>query len=109
MMSKILQVLTVMVATFLVSFPALAEGGAAAGGGGGAGMIAVGAGLAIGLAAGGAGIGQGRTGASAVEGIARNPQTAGRIQTVMIIALALMESLAIYGLVIAFMLVRQIG
>jgi len=104
-MSKFLQVLTVMVATFLVSLPAFAADGAA---GGGAGMIAVGAGLAIGLAAGGAGIGQGRTGASSVEGIARNPQTAGRIQTVMIIALALMESLAIYGLVIAFMLVGKI-
>jgi F-type H+-transporting ATPase subunit c len=106
MMSKFLQVLTVMVATFLVSMPALAEGGSGAGDGGG--MIAIGAGLAIGLAACGAGMGQGRTGAAAVEGIARNPQTAGTIQTVMIIALALMESLAIYGLVIAFMLLGKI-
>ncbi len=105
-MSKMLQVLTVMVATFLISLPAFAEGGAGAGDGGG--MIAVGAGLAMGLAACGAGIGQGLTGGSAVEGIARNPQTAGTIQTVMIIALALMESLAIYGLVIAFMLVGKI-
>ncbi len=105
MKSKILQVLTVMVASFLVSMPALAADGAA---GGDSGLIAVGASLAIGLAAAGAGLGQGRTGAAAVEGIARNPQTAGTIQTVMIIALALMESLAIYGLVIAFMLVGKI-
>lgn len=103
MMSKILQVLTVTVATFLISTPAFA-----ADGGGDAGMIAVGASLAVGLAALGAGLGQGRTGAAAVEGIARNPQTAGTIQTVMIIALALMESLAIYGLVIAFMLIGKI-
>ena len=104
-MSKILQVLTVMVATFLVSLPAFAADGGA---GDGAGMIALGAGLAVGLAAGLAGIGQGMTGSSAVEGIARNPQTAGTIQTVMIIALALMESLGIYGMVIAFMLIGKI-
>lgn len=66
--------------------------------------VAIGAGLAIGLAGLGCGIGQGLTGASATQGIARNPSAAGQIQIPMIIALALMESIALYGFVIAFLL-----
>ncbi len=66
--------------------------------------IAIGAGLAIGLAGLGCGIGQGLAGAGAVQGIARNPGAAGQIQTPMIIALALIESIALYGFVIGFLL-----
>ena len=71
--------------------------------------IGVGAGLAIGLAALGGGIGQGRASAAALEGIARNPSASGKIFTPMIIGLALIESLVIYALVIAFMLQSNIG
>ncbi len=71
---------------------------------GGAGLIAIGAGLAIGLAALGCGIGQGRAAGSALEGIARNPGAAGKIFGPMILGLALIESLAIYALIIAFIL-----
>src|SRR3989442_10349934 len=53
----------------------------------------IGAGIAIGLGAMGGAIGQGRAGASALEGIARNPGAAGKIQTPMILGLALIESL----------------
>lgn len=70
--------------------------------------LAIGAGIAIGVAALGGGIGQGRTAASAVEGIARNPNAADKIFTPMILGLALIESLVIYGLVIAFMLQAKI-
>jgi F-type H+-transporting ATPase subunit c len=66
--------------------------------------IAIGAGLAIGLAGLGCGIGQGLAGSGAVQGIARNPGAAGQIQTPMIIALALIESIALYGFVIGFLL-----
>ena len=66
--------------------------------------IAIGAGLAIGLAGLGCGIGQGLTGSGAVQGIARNPGAAGQIQTPMILALALIESIALYGFVIGFLL-----
>ncbi len=66
--------------------------------------IAIGAGLAIGLAALGCGIGQGLATSSAVGGIARNPGAAGQIQTPMIIGLALIESISLYGFVIGFML-----
>ena len=81
---------------------AFAEGGA--GGDSGAWGIALGAGLAIGLAGLGCGIGQGLTGSGAVQGIARNPGAAASIQTPMIIALALIESIALYGLVLGILL-----
>lgn len=68
------------------------------------GMIALAAGLAIGIAAVGAGLGQGRAVAAAMESIGRNPSSADRIQTPMIIGIAFMEALAIYALVIAFTL-----
>ena len=65
-------------------------------------VIAAGIGMAI--AAGLCGLGQGRAVASAVDAIARQPGAAARIQTAMIIGLALIESLAIYTLVIALIL-----
>ncbi|MDY6820508.1 MAG: ATP synthase F0 subunit C [Deferribacterota bacterium] len=66
--------------------------------------IYLGAGLAIGLATIGTGLGQGRATASAVEGIARNPSSSPRITTALIIGLAMIESLTIYGLVVALVL-----
>jgi F-type H+-transporting ATPase subunit c len=73
------------------------------------GFIAIGAALAIGLAAFGGGLGQGRAAASALDGIARNPQASGKIFVPMIVALALIESLVIYGLLIAFQLAGKVG
>jgi F-type H+-transporting ATPase subunit c len=64
--------------------------------------------LAIGLAALGGGLGQGRAAASALDGIARNPQASGKIFVPMIVALALIESLVIYGLLIAFNLAGKL-
>jgi F-type H+-transporting ATPase subunit c len=68
------------------------------------GLVALAAGLAIGIPALGAALGQGRAVAAAMESIGRNPNSADRIQTPMIIGLALIEALAIYGLIIAFTL-----
>lgn len=70
--------------------------------------LALGAGLGIGIAAFGGALGQGKAAASALEGIARNPEAAGKVMTPMIIGLALIESLVIYALVIAFMLMGKI-
>jgi len=70
--------------------------------------LALGAGLAIGLAAFGGALGQGKAAYAALEGIARNPGAAAKIQTPMIIGLALIESLVIYALVIAFLLQGKI-
>ena len=92
--------------TAAIAFADEAAGGAHAGGA--SGWIAIGAGLAIGIGAFGGALGQGRAAASALEGIARNPGAANKVQTPMIIALALIESLVIYSLVIAFMLQGKI-
>ena len=58
--------------------------------------------LAIGVAAFGGALGQGRAAAAALEGIARNPNARGAIFTPLILSLALIESLVIYALLIAF-------
>ena len=50
-----------------------------------------------------------RAAAAALEGIARNPQASGKLFTPMIIGLALIESLVIYALVIAFILSGNVG
>lgn len=63
--------------------------------------------LGVGLVVLGAGLGIGKIGASAVESIARQPEAAGKIQTAMIIAAALIEGLALFGVVAAALLVRQ--
>lgn len=62
------------------------------------------AGVGLGLAALGGGIGQGIATGKATEGIARQPEAGGPIQTAMIIGLAFIESLTIYALVIALIL-----
>ena len=54
-------------------------------------------------------ISQGKTAAAAMESIARQPDAAKDIRSALIIALALMEALTIYGLLIAFMLINKIG
>jgi F-type H+-transporting ATPase subunit c len=65
---------------------------------------AAGAGLAIGLGVLGGALGQGRAAAAALEGISRNPGASARIQTPMILGLALIESLVLLAFVIAFFL-----
>jgi F-type H+-transporting ATPase subunit c len=55
-----------------------------------------------GLALIGAGLGLGRIGGQAVEGMARQPEAAGRIQTAALILAALIEGAALFGVVIAF-------
>ena len=71
-------------------------------------IIALAAALAVALSTIGPAIGQGLTAAKAMEAMARQPEAAGSIRSSMIIALALMEALTIYGLLIAFMLIGKI-
>jgi ATP synthase F0 subunit c len=59
------------------------------------------AGLAVGLASIGPGIGQGTAAGQAVEGIARQPEAEGKIRGTLLLSLAFMEALTIYGLVVA--------
>ncbi len=62
------------------------------------------AGLAIGIAACGCGAGQGIGLSGALTGIARNPEASGKIMTTLLIGLAMIESLAIYALVVSLLL-----
>jgi F-type H+-transporting ATPase subunit c len=89
-LNKILPFLAV---TFF-ALPAFAEGGNP--------VSHIAAALAIGVAAFGGALGQGRAAAAALEGIARNPNARSAIFTPLILSLALIESLVIYALLIAF-------
>jgi F-type H+-transporting ATPase subunit c len=69
----------------------------------------IGASLAIGLAVLGGALGQGRAAAAALEGISRNPGATSRIQTPMIIGLALIESLVLFAFAVAYLLQDKAG
>ena len=71
-------------------------------------IIAIAAAIAIAISTLGPSIGQGMTAKAAMESIARPPDVAKDIRSTLIIALALMEALTIYGLLIAFMLISKI-
>lgn len=85
-------------AVSLISVPALAADGQAAG------YAALAAGFGIAIAVVGGAYGQGKAAAAALEGIARNPAAQNKLFVPMIIALALIESLVIYALIISFSL-----
>ena len=97
-------VLAVMGMMLLAAPLAMAQEGAAGLGDNVKFGVALASGLAIGIAALGGALGQGKATAAGLEGIARNPGASGKIMTPMIIGLAMIESLVIYALVIAFML-----
>jgi len=97
----------VLVALVCIAGPVLAQehGAEAAGAGASADMFKfLGAAFAIGLAAAMGAIGQGRGLSAACEAIGRNPGAVGPIRITMIIGLALIESLVIYALIIAFLI-----
>jgi F-type H+-transporting ATPase subunit c len=104
MKSKYLSVALAMVALFLVSNPAFAADGFETGAG-----IGFGAGIGMGLAALGCGMGQGRAAAAALEGIARNPQAAGKIQTPMLIGLVFMETLVLFTFGFGFLMLGNLS
>ncbi len=68
------------------------------------GLRAVAHGLVYGLAAIGPGIGIGLVFSSAIEAMARQPETAGETRTTMFLGFALIEALALFGFVLAFIL-----
>ncbi len=67
-------------------------------------MCVLAAGIGMGIGTLGTGIGQGLAVKSAVEGVSRNPGASGKILTNMMIGLAMIESLAIYALVISLII-----
>ena len=102
-----------IVAVLAISIPAVAMAQemvttVATGGFGVEAALAIAAGLCIAIASVGGAIGQGKVATAAMEGISRNPEAASKVMTPMIIALALIESLVIYALVIAFLLQAKV-
>ena len=69
------------------------------------GIAKLGGGIGAGLAAIGAGIGIGRIGGSAMEAIARQPEASGDIRSNMIVAAALVEGVALFGVIICLLAV----
>ncbi len=65
------------------------------------GLIAIAAGLAV---CAGLGIGEGIAASKAVEAVGRNPEAEGKIRTMMILGIALSETVAIYGLLVSLIL-----
>lgn len=100
-MKKILVTLFSTLSLVLMALPAFAADGDASGS---TGWIALAAGICMGAGTFGGALGQGKTASAALEGIARNPQAAPKVQTPMIIALAMTESLVLFSFVIAFFL-----
>ncbi len=106
-MKKISAIMFLVISLMLVASAAFAE--TAAAGPDAAkfsffGTVAFASAIGIGIAALGTGIGMGLGIGRAVEGIARNPEASGKIMTTMIVGLALIESLAIYTLVVVLIL-----
>ena len=102
-MNRRLAVLAVVVIVLAIASPALAQDHGAAPAGKNM-FQYLGAAFAIAFAAAFGALGQGRGLAAAVEAIGRNPGAVGPIRITMIIGLALIESLVIYALIIAFLL-----
>jgi F-type H+-transporting ATPase subunit c len=100
-MRKTMMFIFVAMALMCVVMPAYAQGTTAAPPQG-YWSLAVGAGIGLGIAAGLCGLGQGRATGSAVEALARNPGARPGIFIFLLLGLALIESLALYALVIAF-------
>lgn len=97
-MTKIVTVLSTLLGVLLLPAMAFASEGAAAAG---AGSDAMAAALAIGLAGGMCGLAQGKTASAALEGLARNPGAYDKVFVPFILGMALIESLALFGLLIA--------
>lgn len=72
------------------------------------GFVAIGAGIAV-LTGLGAGVGMGIATSKACEAVARQPEATNKINQVLLIGLALAESTAIYGFVIAILMIFQMG
>ncbi|HLB94092.1 MAG TPA: ATP synthase F0 subunit C [Candidatus Babeliales bacterium] len=67
----------------------------------------IGAAIAIAIGTMGPALGQGAIGKQACESLGKYPESAGKIQRAMILALGIVEASAVYALIIAFMLVRK--
>jgi F-type H+-transporting ATPase subunit c len=108
-MKKLFAFFGTLAMALMASGIAMAAEGAAAGGDSQMkAAIAIAAGLGVAIAAFGAALGQGRVGAAAMESIGRNPNAADKLFLPLVLTLALLEALALYGFVIAIILTGKI-
>ncbi len=108
-MKKVFTFIGGFFAMLLTSAVALAEPAASSGGGSDSSIwYAITAAATMSIASAFGALSQSKAASTALEAIGRNPSAAGKIQTPMIIALALIESLVIYGLVIAYLIQTRI-
>ena len=98
-MRKTMSVVFLVMAVLCLASPVYAQGGAAAAG---TNWVAITSGFAMAIASAVCGLGQAKATAAAVEALARNPSARPGIQLALILGLALIESLALYTLVIIF-------
>ncbi|NJN25993.1 MAG: ATP synthase F0 subunit C [Cyclobacteriaceae bacterium] len=71
------------------------------------GLALLGAGVGAGIVALGAGLGIGKIGGSAMESIARQPEAGGKVQTAMIISAALIEGVALFGVIVCLIIATK--
>jgi len=107
-MKKLFAFFATLFMSMLASGLAMAAEGVAAGADSKSVAIAISAGVAVAIASFGAALGQGRVGAAAMESIGRNPNAADKLFLPLVLTLALLEALALYGFVIAIILTGKI-
>lgn len=107
-MRSVLFLMTALLVTTAAGHALAAEAAAPATGWQASVAIAIAAGFAVAIATFGAALGQGRVGATAMESIGRNPNAADKLFLPLLLSLALLEALGLYGFVIAFLLQGKI-
>ena len=103
-MRKLSMLFFAVVAVMMAAMPVLAQTPVADTADHSAGLKAIAGGIGFAIAVFGGALGQSRIGAAACEGAARNPGASAKIQTMMILGLALIESLVLFALVVVFTL-----
>jgi len=101
-MKKSLPLVLLGLVLLAVASPVFAQEHGEEAAGSSAGLIAIAAGFSMAFASGLCGLGQGKAISAACDGAARNPGMAAKLQLMMIIGLAFIESLALYAMVVVF-------
>lgn len=105
-MKKLINLISlVLLSLIYVVDSAYAETVAVASGNGG--IVAIGAGIAIGVAAFGGALGQGKAVSAALDSIGRNPSASGKMLTPMVLGLVFIETLVIFSFVVAYFLLGK--
>ena len=97
------------VAAMLLAVPAMAQETSVTAVGSSVGWVAIAVGIMMGLAVLGGTLGQSKAASAALDGVARNPAASGKLQTLLILSLALMESLVLFAFLLGLFLQTSIS